>query len=325
MRTYMLCLLVPALLVGCQPRQADEEAAGEAATEVAEDVRAAAEAAAAAELEARAAAETARRERMMAEAAPSEPMEAAAEPQAGDALEFRQLAQGIEFFDGKARAGATMVRLSAVRVAMPRPGIALAVSEDLKGGGHSLIAYQKIAEARIVLSGGFVTSFYPAIPAGYVQFHSMPINRAATDPILNGMLRISRGRASIGPFEEPDYERLTGDALQSGPLLVHGGRPVLRRAAEVAPDQAVVVEGAFIRSFVAVDKQGHALLGWVSEVSLTELVELLLRPEQARGLDCESALNLSGHVNAGLLVSAGDVYHEVGDVATRLPNAIVVR
>jgi len=238
---------------------------------------------------------------------------------------FRRIDAGLEWFDGTVETGGRggPIRLSVVRVAVPQPGIQLAVTRNRKAGGQSLEAYRKESGARVALSGGFLKSFYPPIPTGFVQSAGQAVNRPSPDPMLDGMLLVRRGQEvdMVRAAARPEVTAWD-DALQSGPLLVMGGRAVVSPSGPERVNE--IVTRRFIRAFVAVDRTGRILLGMTGKVSLPDLAGLLARDADQGGLGCRTALNLSGHINAGLVVSAGDADFRIGDTTTLLPDAILV-
>ena len=240
-------------------------------------------------------------------------------------LSFREVDPGIELFDDEIMIGVRSARLTVVRISTPDARLSLAASEGPKDPGYSLMGYQKTRGARVVLSGGFLASFYPPLAAGFVKSDGVVRNRHADDPFLNGILEIAGGRVAITAFHGVEGTEAWQHVLQSGPLLVIDGRSVLPDSGAIS-DRTLrnVIEQVYARAFVAVDTRGRTLLGWLNGATLPDLVALLTRPAAAGGLECRTALNLSGHRNAGLLVAAGRAHLEVGDTKSRLPNAIVV-
>lgn len=238
-------------------------------------------------------------------------------------LPFQRIDRGIEFFDDEIMLGVRSARLTLVRISTEAARLSLAASDGPKDPGYSLLGYQKTRDARVVLSGGFLASFYPPLAIGFVKSDGVERNRPHDDRLLNGMLAIAGGRVEITAFHYDDGIETWQHVLQSGPLLVIDGRSALPDVDRIA-DQTIrnVIEEVYARTFIAIDARGRVLLGWLDGATLTDVVSLLTTP--AAGLECRSALNLSGHRNAGLLVAAGGMYLEIGDTETRLPNALVV-
>jgi len=188
----------------------------------------------------------------------------------------------------------------------------------------ALRTYLKLKRARIALSGGFATSFYPPVAAGLVQINGLVFNREEDDVLLDGLLLILNRSVVIQPLGTARLPTNADDALQSGPLLVTQNRKAI--PSFVADTlRRRFVERRSIRAFIGVDEEDRVLMGLVDEISLTSLIEFLVAPRGVGGLGCTDALNLSGSVNAGLIIQVVDLDFERGDMATPLPTAIVVR
>ena len=254
-------------------------------------------------------------------------MERIARPiEQGAELAFRRIGAGIELIDDTVMLGGVPARLTVARVSASMARLSLATTEEPKDPGHTLLGYQNVQDARVVLSGGFLKSFYPPLASGFVKSDGRVLNRPEDDPLLNGMLGIAGNRVAMLPFHGTGGTEAWVDVLQAGPLLVLAGQSALpARTADLGSSGPAFVGRRYTRAFIAVDSERRVLLGLVSDARLRDLVELLTRSLTVGGLACRAALNLSGHRSAGLLVDAEHVHVEVGNTELRLPNAIVVR
>ena len=250
---------------------------------------------------------------------------------ASDEPEFVGVTDGIGLFDGSLRIAERRVRFHVASVDLSRHQAALLVDSQPKSPGVSIARFLDRSGGSVALSGGFLKSFYPALPLGYVQSAGEPVNRSHTTDLLNGLLLLGPG-ADIRStdFVPGKYEALAErwrDVLQSGPLLVLDGRSRLSEdlaAPNNDADRRVVTVQA-IRAFVAVECNERMLLGLTGDMTLRELAEVLSRSAADGGFACRAALNLSGAESAGLLVDAGGRRAAFGGTDYRLANAIVVR
>jgi hypothetical protein len=239
-------------------------------------------------------------------------------------VRFQELESGIAIFQGPVLVGGKKVGVTAVQVALPPHRIAVAVSPF--EAGASLGTFLKTHQAKVVLSGGFLKSFYPPIPIGLVRQNGKLVNRAAGGDLLTGMLVVRDRKPLIGRFQSAECEGTSDDCLQSGPLLVRNGNSELpRELGGLLPSTRKLIEGSFARAVVGILREGRFLLALTEEVGLAPLVEVLLRSPTDGGLGCRDALNLSGAESAGLLVRAGGRTIAVGGQYVDLPNAIIVR
>ena len=241
--------------------------------------------------------------------------------------EFKELEPGLTLGLGGMKTPSGVVEFKVLRVAPNGHQLdVLAQSPREKITGRTLLAYQKIHGVKAVLSGGFLKSFSPPIPLGMVktngQLQNRPIEK--TDQ-LNGVFGIEGSRPRLVKFTDGISFDGWDDCIQAGPLLIDSGRIVIDETRLVLPATKELVFGRFIRSFVAIDRAGHVLLGLTGEISLPDLASVLARSPREGGLDCEAALNLTGHVNSGLVIDAGQTHEVFGDSYTRFPNVIAVR
>jgi hypothetical protein len=252
------------------------------------------------------------------------PVELGAQPGPRTQARFQELESGIAVFQGSVLAGGTKVDVTAVRVALSSHRVAVVVS-PLEAGA-SLATFLKTHQAKVVLSGGFMKSFYPPIPLGLVKHNGKFVNRAAKGDLLTGILAIRDRKPVIRRFQAAECDDRSHDCLQSGPLLVRNGKSELpQELGGLLRSTRSLVEGSFARAVVGILQEGHFLVALTGKVALAPLVEVLSRPQVDGGFGCLDALNLSGAETAGLLVRAGGRTIEVGGQHADLPNAIIVR
>jgi hypothetical protein len=159
--------------------------------------------------------------------------------------------------------------------------------------GLPIKGYLVESMSQLVLSGGFMSSFFPPIPLGYVQIDGRAVNRKHVSRQLNGVFCAAPGRAAVTLWDSDFDPVLWRDCLQGGPLLISDRVNILD--ASGLPD--VFVYEPLDRAFVGVDEGGRVALGIVEDIRLDELAELLRKGRFGQLID---VLNLAGSGSAGL-------------------------
>ncbi len=240
------------------------------------------------------------------------------------ALPFQQLAPGLELLQGQVVIVGKRVAITAVRGSLRTCRVEVAVSQS--DSGDSILSFQEHSQAAAVLSGGFLTSLYPPIPLGIVKHSQVLVNRAAGGDLLNGLLLVRAGKATIQPFRGAGDVAGWDEALQSGPMLLVAGHSALRNVAEIRTRSTrQLIENEYGRAFVAILPDDRFLLAVTGAVSLRALTDLLARPASQGGLACLDALNLSGGGSEGVLVRAGTRQISSGNIQSYLANAILLK
>jgi hypothetical protein len=212
-----------------------------------------------------------------------------------------------------------VVRIDPSRVRISVLDPVLAVSEAGRASGaYSLREMLGIDAPHAVINGGFTGSFTYPLPTGLVRHDRetlSPLNRASRTQ--SGIFCVRDGTPSILPKSE--YRPGACDeALQSGPRVVEpGGRNgIHRNERDGTPHQ---------RSIVALDDAGRLLFLRSGPAHLYDLAELLVRGEDAGGLSCSAALNLSGDLESGVGVRDPEGGLELhGEVDVTIASAIGV-
>ena len=237
--------------------------------------------------------------------------------QAVRAVTFEKLDPGLEVFQGQVNTSGGSASLTAVRASISMYSVGLLVAKQERDG-DTLIEFQRQSNSSVLLSGGFLKSFFPAIPLGLVISKERVVNRSVSGDELTGILVLRDGVPAIRAFGgDRDVEKWQ-DALQSGPLLISDGRSQLPPpGTKLLPSTQNLIEKQYNRAFVALLPDNRVLMGITGPITLPALVELLTQAFGSR-----SAVNLSGAGSAGLLVRAGGRLVSVGSVETQLPNAI---
>jgi len=227
------------------------------------------------------------------------------------------------FLDLSIKVGKSSVWLKGARIS-PKTNYLEIGSPEKGQDGDTLVGFQARYEASVVLSGGFLKSFYPPTPLGFVKHGGEILNRGVTSDLLTGVLLASRRSVRIERYENDACSSAWSDCLQSGPLLVLQGQPALPTRDEVhLKSTQAAIDGRYQRAFVALLPNGDAILGVTGEIGLLDLQTFLVTPPDQGGLGCTDAINLSGAGSAGLLVRASGKTMSVNTVDMFLPNAIV--
>lgn len=242
-------------------------------------------------------------------------------PSAAAALRFPAPREGIAVFQGEVTACGKRLPALLVRSSLRDARLALAIQADPERGTRSLAdLIEDRSRPLAVLSGGFLASYYPPMPAGFVKSGGRVLNRGRPTAILDGMLCLRRGGKQV-VLTAMSLAAAAGypECIQSGPLLVTGGRAVQGLRQRGYP--AGFVEPTR-RAFVAAVPGDAVVLGIIEGATLEDIAELAARAPDQGGLGATAALNLSGSSSAGLAVAGGPV---LGNLNVLLPSAIVAR
>ncbi len=144
------------------------------------------------------------------------------------------------------------------------------------------------------VNGGY---FHPdRQPLGPVVSGGQPLHSFERAKLLSGIVTASGRRVSLLRASEWTKASTAREALQAGPFLLDGGKPVpgLNTARTAA------------RTVVFSDGAGHAGVLVCRWVTLAEMAEILGSPELLPGVKIARALNLDGGSSSGLWVRRSD-------------------
>ncbi len=167
--------------------------------------------------------------------------------------------------------------------------------------------------AAFVIGSGFVDSFVPLVPVGYLIIDGATVSK----PSLEGfetLLAVVNRKVSLVPTENWQEESISG-AFQTGPRLVEGGqlselnskRPPATRAF-VGTRGGIVVAGVTL-----------------GRVHLRPLAEFLIASSEEGGLALDEAVNLSGGGAEVFLYHEGDRDIGFGDIKSRQAALLTFR
>jgi len=114
--------------------------------------------------------------------------------------------------------------------------------------------------------------------------------------LTEGFVCSDMGKVSIFAKDRPSDLEPFRDCLQSGPLLLVGGKPPSDLPSRRTGGYDTLARSTHEQAFVCVDGAGQVVLGVTGKVNLPGLVEWVRGPE----LGCVDAIRLTGKDTAGL-------------------------
>src|SRR5688572_5927544 len=108
------------------------------------------------------------------------------------------------------------------------------------------------AGAKVVLGGGFMTSFYPIVPNGFLKIDGT-IMSGLKEKGYNGLAGVKRGKLSL-LTSSPESISLLDEGFQTGPFLVKDGKVVFKPTTEAS-------RKSFNRAFVGITTQNKIIVG----------------------------------------------------------------
>lgn len=173
----------------------------------------------------------------------------------------------------------------------------------------ALPAWQSLSGASAVINGGFFDE----------QYHSTALlisdGQAMGESYIGrgGMFAVHHdGAVSLRYLAEQPYDpsEPLAEAVQSWPMLIHGGTPIYSYE-----------DGARARrSVVALDRAGRVVL--LASASSTFTLAELARWLAESDLEIDAALNLDGGSSTGLMVQAGELHARI-DAFVPLPIVLM--
>ncbi len=140
--------------------------------------------------------------------------------------------------------------------------------------------------ARIIVSGGYMSSFFPPKALGLVIVKGTQISPPHTTWLGQGMFCTKGRQIKIGSFDVLKKSDST-DCLQSGPLLIDGGK-VRYPKPNLDPGEDKLVKSEQNQAFISVDVNNKVKLGVSDEIQLDAFSGFLKEK-----LKCQDALRAS--------------------------------
>lgn len=163
----------------------------------------------------------------------------------------------------------------------------------VNSNGCTALDMVKRNKASVVLGSGFVTSFYPLIPNGFLKIDNKVISPLKKKG-YNGIVGIKKGKLMVLSFDSRVVTELD-EGFQTGPFLLRDGKVVYNRESLAARD-------LYNRAFIGVNVAGKIIAAVTTEpVSLLQLSDFLASTN-LKDLRCIEAVNLSGGGSETLVV-----------------------
>jgi hypothetical protein len=209
----------------------------------------------------------------------------------------------------------------------------LAVPRNPMGGGSSLWDFFRDERALAAFTGGYLSTYAPASPAGLVKHNNAVVNEIdSSDKVMTAVLCLvpPAGAGGILVTSVGDHQTFNqwDGCIQAGPTLIAQGRvaddlELLEKQIANRPTErkSSLAAGAYERAFVIKTRSGRVVLGLSSPASLYDIRALAGLDASNSGFDAETAVILTGWRTAGLVVAGAS---PLGSPSTLLPNAIVV-
>jgi uncharacterized protein YigE (DUF2233 family) len=149
--------------------------------------------------------------------------------------------------------------------------------------------------AVIAVSGGYMSSFSPPKALGLVKVNGRQISAPHTTWLGKGMVCTDGRLPKIANYDELKATSLS-DCLQSGPLLIDGGK-VRYPSSDIDVGEEKLVKSEQNQAFICVDTNHEIKLGVSDPIKLDAFSDFLKEK-----LNCKDALRLTGHFTAGLQI-----------------------
>jgi uncharacterized protein YigE (DUF2233 family) len=154
---------------------------------------------------------------------------------------------------------------------------------------------ERASGANVVISGGYMASFSPPRPLGFIKVDGKQIGSPHTSWLGTGMFCTDGQHVKIGPFEELKSDKNFPDCIQSGPLLINDGLVRYDSGEKVSAGEEKLVSSVQEQAFICIDSNNKVILGVSEPIRLDEFSQLL-----SSKLNCQNALRLTGQRTAGL-------------------------
>jgi hypothetical protein len=165
-----------------------------------------------------------------------------------------------------------------------------------------------------MVNGGYLRSFAPPRPLGLVRVNGRNLSSPNSTWLGDGMICMNNKQIVISAFRQEEVSK-NRDCLQSAPVIISKGLNRYSPMSSLESGEMKLVEARQEQSFVCVDKNNNIILGFSEKIALKDLVPALIS-----NLSCESAIRMSGHDTAGLVIGT----RLYGNTDLQIHNAIGV-
>lgn len=168
---------------------------------------------------------------------------------------------------------------------------------DRAAQGLFLADYAQRYRTVAVSSGGYIESFSPPTPLGFVKSRGIIISRSHESWLTDGVICSDDGRISIDAAgRTPDNSQFQ-DCLQAGPLLLKQGK-VDPLGSSNSSGYQKLARSIQEQTFVCINDRKRVLLGVTDKIDIITLLTFLRRPT----ISCSDALRLTGLDTSGMRV-----------------------
>jgi hypothetical protein len=229
--------------------------------------------------------------------------------------------QAVEVEFARVEPGSGRIRILTPRSAFAQRGAKVAQLKSAIPEGLAMRDFADLTGAVAVLAGGYVASFSPVQPLGYVRSDSRVSSRSHRSWLVDAMLCANWRDFELGRFEELYRKRDSyADCLQIGPLVVLDGKRTFGGGAELPSGATKLLQARQRQAFVCRDAAGALLIGVSSETALDGFIPFLAKPAAQGGLGCRIAARVTGSTTATLATRGG----LFGPDKYLLPTAIAI-
>lgn len=196
--------------------------------------------------------------------------------------------EGIDFQRITLAAGSQKAELHLVAFRTAKHRLAVL---DNASGAASLASASEAAGAVAAVNGGY---FHPdRRPLGLVLSAGHTVHALEKARLLSGLVLAGQERVSLVRVAQYAPAKWIHDALQAGPFLIDGGKPVAGLNATRTAARTVVLTPK---------TPGRAALAICKWVTLAEMAQILALPDLIPGDPVSRALNLDGGSSTGMWV-----------------------
>lgn len=257
----------------------------------------------------------------------------AASPQQQD-WTIKQLRPGISLLAGnpkiggkpvevefaRAEPGAGQIRILTPSSAFEQRSAKVARLKSSIPDGLAMRDFADLTGAAAVLAGGYVATFSPVQPLGYVRSGSRVSSRSHQSWLVDAMLCANWLDFELDLFDTLYPKRDSyADCLQIGPMVVLDGKRYFG-GGNLSSAATKLLKANQRQGFVCRDAGGALLIGVSAETALDDFIPFLAKPTAQGGLGCARAARVTGSTTA-TLATRGGVF---GPDKYLLPTAIAI-
>jgi hypothetical protein len=187
--------------------------------------------------------------------------------------------------------------------------------------GYTLKEYAEKGDYRIVQSGGFLSSWSPPRPLGYVKANNKEFNKVHDSWLTQGVFCTRKKEFKIEKYYSLSQFENWGNCLQAGPMIIQNHKIVLN----TNRNTWFVTSDPHRQSFLCKNDNQQLIMGMIDNVKLTSFAPILTLPVAKGGLGCSDAVALTGKGIAGIYINMPNNLISIGNVDVPLPNVIVVK